>query len=160
SWTGPNGFTSNSQNPTVSNPGTYTVVVTNPVNGCTSSAQAIVTQNIIAPSASATGGQLTCVVLSVQLTASSSTVGVTYSLTGPNGFSSNSQNPTGSNPGSYFVVVTDPVNGCTTSATALVTQDITPPPCSIGSISPSNLICNHGNYTISTSLNPALYSFS
>jgi hypothetical protein len=41
SWTGPNGFASALQNPSVSNAtateeGTYTVVVTNPVNGCSS----------------------------------------------------------------------------------------------------------------------------
>ena len=54
SWTGPNGFTSSDQNPSISNAtteasGTYTVTVT--VNGCTSAGgTTIVTVNNIAPS--------------------------------------------------------------------------------------------------------------
>ncbi len=36
SWTGPNGFASVLQNPTISDSGTYTVVVTDNANGCTS----------------------------------------------------------------------------------------------------------------------------
>ena len=45
-WTGPGGFASTMQNPTVSNAGTYTVTVTN-ANGCTAQATATVTEIII-----------------------------------------------------------------------------------------------------------------
>ena len=41
-WTGP-GFSSSQQNPVVTTAGTYTVVVTNPANGCTASRQVQVT---------------------------------------------------------------------------------------------------------------------
>jgi hypothetical protein len=41
SWTGPGGFTSTSQSPTVTTPGSYTVTVTDS-NGCTGSACSVV----------------------------------------------------------------------------------------------------------------------
>jgi len=127
SWSGPGGFSSSDQNPTVSTAGTYTVTVTNGSNGCTSTATAVVTQDITAPGASATGGRLTCAVTSVQLMASSSTAGVTFSWSGPGGFTSSDQNPTVSTAGTYTVTVTNGANGCTSTATAEVTQDITAP---------------------------------
>src|SRR5439155_22813473 len=71
SWSGPNGFTSGDQNPSVSNPGVYTVTVTNTDNGCTSTASATVNQNITPPGASANGGLLTCAITSIHITASS-----------------------------------------------------------------------------------------
>jgi hypothetical protein len=127
SWTGPNGFTSTLQSPAVSAPGTYIVTVTNPVNGCTNSAHVSVSQNITAPGASASGGELNCIVTSVQLNATSSTAGVTFSWTGPNGFSSSQQNPTVNGAGTYSVIVTNPVNGCTSMATANVSQNTSAP---------------------------------
>jgi hypothetical protein len=127
SWTGPNGFSSSQQNPSVTAAGNYTVVVTNPVNGCTSVATASVSQNVAAPGVTAIGGELTCAVNAIQLSASSSTGGVTYSWSGPNGFSSSQQNPTANAAGNYTVIVTNPVNGCTSMATATVSQNITAP---------------------------------
>src|SRR5262249_31246188 len=123
-WTGPGGYTSNAQNPTVSNPGTYIVTVTNPVNGCTSTASATVTQDITKPGANASGGTLTCTATAIQITSSSSTGGVTFSWTGPGGFTSKQQNPTVTNPGTYIVTVTNPTNGCTSTATASVLQNV------------------------------------
>src|SRR5262249_3493760 len=112
---------------TVSAPGTYTVTVTDPTNGCTSTATTVVDQNITKPGANASGGTLTCVVLSIQLNASSSTGGVTYSWKGPGGYASGQQNPTVGVTGTYTVTVTNPVNGCTSTATAVVDQNITKP---------------------------------
>ncbi len=45
-WTGPNNFTSNSASPTVTAPGTYTMTVTNPTNGCSAVDIVEVTQDI------------------------------------------------------------------------------------------------------------------
>ena len=70
-WTGPNNFTSNLQNPSVSVPGTYTLKVTNPANGCTTTATATALQNTTVPNASATGGILTCIATTVTLCPSS-----------------------------------------------------------------------------------------
>lgn len=126
-WTGPNGFTSMLQNPTVSQPGIYMLVST-AGNGCTASDTAIVLQNIAPPGATATAnGQITCTVLSVQLSGSSPASNPTYAWTGPNGFSSTQQNPTVQNPGTYILTVTSTQNGCTSTASATVVQNIAPP---------------------------------
>jgi hypothetical protein len=49
SWSGPGSFSSTAQNPSVSTAGTYTVVVTNPANGCTTSKQVQVTAGTSTP---------------------------------------------------------------------------------------------------------------
>jgi uncharacterized repeat protein (TIGR01451 family) len=136
SWTGPNSFTSSQQNPSVNTAGTYTVTVTNTFNGCTSVATAVVTEDINAPSVTATGGALNCGANSVQLTATSSTSGLTYSWSGPNGFTSAQQNPTVTVPGTYTVIATNPANGCTGTATAVVTQSTSSMSCFLGSYTP------------------------
>jgi hypothetical protein len=126
-WTGPNGFSSTLQNPMATDPGTYTLTVTNPTNGCTSSATATVAIDTVSPGANATGGTLTCTTTSVQLMGSSSTGGVDWDWTGPNGFTSTLQNPMASDPGTYILTVTDPGNGCTSTATTTVAIDTTSP---------------------------------
>lgn len=125
-WTGPGGFTSTSATPTVTQPGTYTVVVTSQSNGCTSSATATVTGNTTPPSPTATGGTLTCSINSVVLNATPGT-GVTYSWTGPGGFTSTAQSPTATLAGTYTVAVTNNSNGCSATATATVVLNNTPP---------------------------------
>ncbi|MEB2342817.1 MAG: hypothetical protein OZ932_12535, partial [Flavobacteriia bacterium] len=113
-WSGPNGFTSTEQNPTVSEPGTYTLVVTDNANGCSSSDLVNVTQDIDAPGANAQGGTLTCAVTSIQLQGSGNG---SYSWSGPNGFTSTDQNPTVNEAGTYTLTVTG-ANGCTSTASA------------------------------------------
>lgn len=124
-WTGPGGFTSTLQNPSVSVAGTYTVEVTNS-QGCTSSANAVVTVNNQTPSVTTTGGSLTCTTTSTMVSATSTTSGVTYAWTGPGGFTSNIANPTVSTAGTYNVIVTAP-NNCIANGSALVTANTTPP---------------------------------
>ncbi len=130
-WGGPNGFTSNQSTVSVSEPGEYTFVVT-ALNGCKSSPLINVFQDIDVPEdVIATGGLLNCNFTTVTLSSSSSTAGVTYSWTGPGGYTSNQQNPQVSTPGSYTVTATDPTNGCTSFASAVVTQDPTVPDISV-----------------------------
>ncbi|MBK9175983.1 MAG: hypothetical protein IPM46_06505 [Flavobacteriales bacterium] len=76
-WTGPGGFTSSDQNPTVSVAGTYDLTVTG-ANGCQSFASAEVELDDAAPGAQAAGGTLTCDVTSIQLQGTG-----TISSTGP-----------------------------------------------------------------------------
>ena len=116
-WTG--GSTASTLS--VSTPGTYTVTVTSP-NGCTATASQVITQNSIVPIAvisASNNGQLTCSTTSITLTA---TGGGTYLWS--NGSTSSSISV--STPGTYSVTVTG-ANGCSASASSIVTQNILAP---------------------------------
>lgn len=137
-WSGP-GITPNNQNqqnPTVSTCGLYTLVVTNPVNGCTASDQTDVLCDQVVPSLSATGGTITCAQTQTTLTASSTTPNTVFQWTGPgiNQTNQNLTNPTVSVCGAYTVVVTNTANGCTSSASVQVICDNTPPPLSTNNL--------------------------
>lgn len=121
SWTGPNNFSSEIAEPTVSEPGEYTLVVTG-INGCSSTLNVTVGSNFDIPDASATGGVLSCEINDIIINSSSSVEGVSYLWSGPDEFSSSLQNPPVTQPGTYTVVVTA-VNGCTNSAEAVVIAD-------------------------------------
>lgn len=128
SWTGPNGFGSNQQNPSVSHAGSYTLTVLNPVNGCTATDAVTISSNLVPPTASVSvAGVLTCNTQMVQLTGSSNVPGATYAWTGPNNFSSSIQSPGVSVPGTYILTVKNPANGCTGTASGTVAQNIAPP---------------------------------
>ena len=126
-WSSPGGFNSNEQNPQTGQIGTYTVAVTNPVNGCVSTATATVTQNLTPPTVQSTTTTVTCTNPSPQITASSQTPGATFSWTGPSGFTSNVNNPHVSEGGTYVVTATSPVNGCTSYINVYVNENTTPP---------------------------------
>jgi gliding motility-associated-like protein len=127
SWTGPNGFMSNEQNPTIpaasaANSGTYTVTAN--VGTCQSApTTAVVTVNGSVP-VDAGPPQTVCIGQPINLSASF--IGATsYSWTGPNGFTSNEQNPTipaasAADSGPYTLTVTD-AGGCTASWDTVVT---------------------------------------
>ncbi len=96
SWTGPGGFTSNAQNPVINNgliphSGQYIVSIT--VNNCTSLPDTV--DVLVAPMPTvpviANNGPL-CSGNDLYLTADN-IPGATFNWTGPNGFSSNDQNP-------------------------------------------------------------------
>ncbi len=163
SWIGPNGFSSSNQNPTgVSSPGMYTLVVTNPLNGCSDTAVTLVTQNISPPLnvSAASTNTLTCSTTTVGLIASSSTSNVSYNWSGPGSFTSPLQNPIGITiPGTYTLTVTDPVNNCTSTTTATVLQNNTAPG---GIISPPEILTclvNSIGFTISFSSASNNYSW-
>ncbi|MEJ5268080.1 MAG: gliding motility-associated C-terminal domain-containing protein [Bacteroidales bacterium] len=131
SWSGPGGWTSSSQNPsragvTTAMAGNYTVTVTSGA-GCTATA----TTNVVinpAPVISASNNGPLCVGDNLQLTANGSG-GTDYSWSGPDGFSSNFQNPTISNAqlvndGTYTVTLTNTITGCTASASTIVNVSI------------------------------------
>jgi len=143
SWTGPNGFTSTLQNPTVSSAvlasaGTYTVVAN---NGCASSpATTVVVVNATPATPSVSNNGPLCVGATLNLT-TPLVAGATYAWAGPNGFTSSLQNPSISNvtiteAGTYSVTIT--VNSCTSNAgnTNVVVNIIPPPPSTASSNSP------------------------
>jgi Domain of unknown function DUF11/Ig-like domain CHU_C associated len=135
-WSGPNGFTSTDQNPTLTAAaaasGTYTVFAT--VNGCASaSSNTTVTVNAAALAPAASNGGPYCEGSSIQLFATT-VAGALYSWTGPNGFTSSDQNPVipnanaATHSGVYNVTAT--VNGCTSPAgsTSVTVNTATPTP--------------------------------
>ncbi|HEU5166232.1 MAG TPA: gliding motility-associated C-terminal domain-containing protein [Chitinophagaceae bacterium] len=164
SWTGPNGFTSSLQNPTITNAGTnasgsYSVTAT--VNGCTGAigtSSVIVNQVPLAPSVSSNGPL--CAGSTLNLTASA-IAGASYSWSGPNGFTSSLQNPvinnvTAANAGSYAVTVT--VAQCTSASaiTSVVINSIPLTP--VVSASP---VCVGMNLNLTASLIPgSIYSWT
>lgn len=120
-WSGPNNFSSNMPMPIVTEPGTYTLIVTGS-NGCTSSATATVLFNGTAPVVSVgVESNLPCEGGSVMIN-SFSTIAGNYLWTGPNGFTSTQAEPTVTLSGTYSVVVTA-ANGCTGSASVEVMRD-------------------------------------
>ena len=153
SWTGPNGFTSTTQNPTVSTAGIYTLTVT--AGGCTATDTANVLSNTTVPGAvtASAASSLTCTTTSVGLTGSSSTSGVTYAWTGPNSFTSSTQNPTVSTAGVYTLTVTNTANGCTATDTANVLSNAVAPATPTTTPNPSNatLTCATNFVTLSGS---------
>jgi len=125
-WTGPNGFVSTDQNPTVSVAGIYTLTVNNPTTGCSGTDTANVVVNTTLPGATAgVSGPLTCNTSTVTLSGGSATAGVSYAWTGPSGFSSTTQNPAVTAAGTYNLTVTDPANGCSSTASVPVAMNPT-----------------------------------
>jgi hypothetical protein len=105
-------------NPVVDAPGTYYLVLYS--GRCTTLYSVTVTRDE-GPSVSATGGMLDCVNGTAQLMGSSNQEGVTYSWTGPNGYTSTEQNPMVKVAGDYTLTVTNPESGCTASTSVVVT---------------------------------------
>ncbi|MDO8368986.1 MAG: gliding motility-associated C-terminal domain-containing protein [Saprospiraceae bacterium] len=153
-WTGPGIGVDNDtmQNPTVTQPGTYDLIVTNTINGCTATDQTIVTQDANIPNASAGGDRvLNCTVTSVNLngSGSSSGAGIVYNWAGP-GISGNNvtaQNPTNITvPGIYNLTVTNTNNNCENTDVMVVTLDTLHPLANAG----NPLILNCFNNGIDT----------
>src|SRR5690606_15648471 len=92
-WTGPGGFTSTDETPTVTVAGIYTLTVTDSSNGCYATDTVEAKQDITAPLADAGGDlELTCATTSVQLNGSVSSTNtdadLEYLWTGPGVFTS------------------------------------------------------------------------
>lgn len=153
-WTGPNGFTSNLQNPSLTSPtvsatGTYNVTVQ--INGCTSAAGSTsVVINEIPVQPTASSNTPICSGTALNLTSNTSTTGsITYAWTGPNGFSSSLQNPSISSAttlasGVYQVTATK--NSCTSTvgaATVVVNQ--TPNISSGSTVNPTSCLSSTGS---------------
>ncbi|MBS1565159.1 MAG: T9SS type A sorting domain-containing protein, partial [Bacteroidetes bacterium] len=122
SWTGPNGFTAATAHTQTSTGGSYTLTVTNPVNGCSKTATAIVQQNTIPPAnvTVSNSGPLTCDITSVSISASSADPVVDYAWTGPDGYISFSAEDIVTAPGAYILTATNTANGCFVTDTTYI----------------------------------------
>jgi gliding motility-associated-like protein len=120
-WSG--GATPTTAVNTLTAPGPYTVTVTSGANGCTATSSTTIVQNITLPTTAITGAaapQLTCGVTSTTLTASGATTYLWNTGATTTTISVNA-------PGTYTVTGTLAASGCTTTATFVVVQNITPP---------------------------------
>jgi uncharacterized repeat protein (TIGR01451 family)/gliding motility-associated-like protein len=146
SWTGPNGFTSQSANPVIYNvtstqSGTYSVTVTNAA-GCSKIATVSVTVNT---PPSVTNGTITQSttgnsVGAIPITASGGT-SFSYLWSSDNtDFSSTAEDITGLFADNYTVVVTNQT-GCSTTKTFTVSNSDGP----VTSLTPTNVTCNGSN---------------
>ena len=136
-WTTVNGsFVSptNIPNPVVDQPGVYTLVVTNPVNGCTASSSVTINQAPNVPVASiAPAPSLTCELAALNLNGTGSSTGgnFTYQWSATNGGhivnGVGTLSPLVDEPGTYTLLVTDQSNGCTKTAFVVLSEDIAPP---------------------------------
>lgn len=129
-WSGPGTIANgNTATATVTVSGNYTLLVTDPSNGCTASDIVVVTPNVNAPNINAGLDQvLTCVNTSVSLTATSSTVGVTFLWSDGTANASTTVNA----PTTYSVTATDPNNGCQAVDQVVVSQNIAAPDVNAG----------------------------
>ncbi|MCB0533680.1 MAG: choice-of-anchor L domain-containing protein [Lewinellaceae bacterium] len=139
--------------PQVDQPGIYTLTVTNNANGCTATDQVEITQNTVLPVANAgLSGMLTCAIQNIVLNGSGSNgAQVEYLWTTVDGHISAGQgtlNPTVNAPGTYALLATDTVNGCTATATVQVMQNIEAPVAIIES--PPTLGCILNQITLNT----------
>ncbi len=130
-WVGPSAYSSGAQNPTIAsctlaNDGVYTVTVTN-ASGCTATATTtVMVINTSSSVASNTGPYCEGQTISLSSTAG----GTGYAWTGPNTFSSSTQNPSIASStlpmaGVYSVTITF-TGGCTSSATTTVVVNALP----------------------------------
>ncbi|KPM47516.1 beta strand repeat-containing protein [Jiulongibacter sediminis] len=145
SWSGPSGYSASTAEATITAAGTYTVTVTGS-NGCTATATNEVFLDNNPPTATIDGTEnLSCSVTSVTRTAQGgglvtlNSVSETdlYEYTWSGGLG-NTAAVNISSPGTYTVTVTTG-NGCTATATTVVTLDDTPPTPSISGT--DNLTC-------------------
>lgn len=136
SWTGPNSYTSNVQNPIIMNVGTlesgnYTVTVTD-ANNCSANATVNVTvHNNPITSASFVPGNPICPGETLELHASGNSSN-TYNWIGPDGFTGTGKDPSVANAGvnasgNYIVTVTNGDNCSTTDTVQVIIVDNTDP---------------------------------
>jgi len=147
-WVGPDGFTSNLQNPVINNVtfnaiGVYTLTVNDGNCSATSTVNISVTDELKVTALADTVCEKTTLHLSSVPTGG--TGAYSFSWTGPNGFTSALQNPSinnvtvANNEGNYIVTVTDPAS-CVTIAKDTFTVIINPSPV-VDAISNNSPIC-------------------
>ncbi|MBC7773940.1 MAG: hypothetical protein H7246_00775, partial [Phycisphaerae bacterium] len=146
-WTGPGNFISTEQNPAINLPGLYQLEVMGLVNGCTSTAAALVNVDKVPPLAASDTGTLTCSLDSLMLTGSSNVASL-FNWSGPAGFAFTGTNPVVVMPGDYTLVAQSLNNGCADTISVTVAQDIAPPDASAQG---GTLDCNLTQFALSGS---------
>ncbi|PIE90927.1 MAG: hypothetical protein CR997_03465 [Acidobacteria bacterium] len=177
SWTGPGGFTSTEENPTIANAamsdsGAYTVTVTNDPGGPEEwqiSASTEVVVNTFPPqpepASNSTDGTLNyvCPMGTLELYGLPDIQDALYSWTGPNGFTSSEQNPSipnadNSHEGTYYLSIT--IHGCSSGPVPVVVAIGLQAGDDSITASSNSPVCMNGTLQLSATLVPgATYSW-
>ena len=134
--------------------GTYTLIITDDVNSCTNEYTVTVQQSTTLPVANAGPPQvLSCGQSSAQLEGTLSSVGSQYqyqwsTLDGQIQQGATTLSPTISAPGTYWLTVTDTLNGCSATAQVVVDNDSNVPNVVIND--PGTLTCAQSNLLITS----------
>ncbi|MFT6017800.1 MAG: thiol-disulfide isomerase/thioredoxin [Saprospiraceae bacterium] len=130
--------------PVVDASGTYTLIVTDNNNGCSSSANTIVDSNANLPAATANSpAVLNCNTPEINLDGNGSSTGTDFSYLwstsdGNIASGATSLNPTVDAAGTYSLLVTNNENGCTASANTIVDQNAALPDADAGTAADLN----------------------
>lgn len=164
-WTAPAGSSiisgANSQNAVGQGGGTYTLTALDPSNGCSVTVTAATNVNNTAPVTSASSsGSITCVTNTINLTAT--LAGVNYTWTAPSGSSitsgANSQNAVGLGIGTYTLLVVNPTNGCSVTATTAANINTVAPVTSASST--GSVTCTTNTINLTSTLAGANYTWT
>jgi|GEM_PF-5816083 len=128
-WDGPAPFTSDISNPEVTEAGMYSVTVTDPSNGCSTVVPVEVEEGRDLPDFefAADIDLLTCDDMESTITASSATPGVIITFSGDNTNTVEASEITVTEPGNVSITFLNPANGCETTQSVTINQDITAP---------------------------------
>lgn len=137
SWTGPNGYTADTEDIHDIGPGSYTLVVTDE-NGCTATASITLIEPPLldvsyTTSTSPSGDAIACASAnsgSIDMTITGGVAPITVSWVGPNGFTSTAVDLLGLAPGTYAATVTD-ANNCVEHLNVVLTA---PAPINVGGV--------------------------
>ncbi len=142
------GVTDNGGTGTITTAGDYTVTITDSDNGCTAIANITITEDVLNPTVSLGSDEpeFNCNVSTITLTPTSTVQGTaTYQWSA--GVTDNGGTGTITTAGDYTVTITDDDNGCTSTATINITEDILNPTVSLGSDEPE-FNCNVSTITL------------
>jgi hypothetical protein len=124
---------SNTLTPLVGAPGIYTLNLLNTINNCQATMSVTVSQNITAPLANAgPNNTLSCTATSLSLDGTGSATGTNYlyswsTSTGSIISGANLLTPLVGATGTYIIQVTDINNGCTSTSSTIVLEDVNAP---------------------------------
>lgn len=134
---------------TVSQGGTFSVLVTSS-NGCTALATTTVSSNNTPPTAGlVSSGTITCSVPTVVITASG---GNTYAFGGPSVVTSSGSSATVNLGGVYSVTVTNTITGCFNSTTVTVPSNLTSQAPTVSISGSGTTICEGGNLRVAATV--------
>ncbi|MEO1260622.1 MAG: gliding motility-associated C-terminal domain-containing protein [Bacteroidota bacterium] len=132
--------------PEIGASGTYTLTLTNTDNGCATTDEVFVSENTTPPSADAgPTDELSCTQTQLSLTGTGNAPGndISYAWNTSNGniiSGENTPSPLVNAAGTYWLVITDNLNGCADSSSVVITQDANVPVADAGSS--ALLTCN------------------